>query len=66
MCVSHTDLQRHHVGPKLLPDSQVVHEELEHVEGLLLAHVQQQHAGHEANALAVANLYEGGKKVEIS
>ena len=51
-----TDLQRDHVRSELLPDAQVVHEELQHVEGLLFTHVQQQHSGHEADALAVTDL----------
>lgn len=57
-----TDLQRDHVGSVLLPDAEVIHEVLEHVEGLFLAHVQQQHSGHEADSLAVADLCEQNTK----
>ena len=52
--VSH--LQRHHVWLVLAPEAQVIHEELEHVEGLFLAHVEQQDPCHEAHPLAVAHL----------
>lgn len=52
-----TDLQRDHVRSELLPDAQVIHEVLQHVEGLFLAHVKQQHSSHKADTLAVANLY---------
>lgn len=51
-----TDLQRDHVRSVLLPDAQVIHEELQHVKGLFFTHVQQQHSSHEADALAVADL----------
>ncbi len=51
-----TDLQRDHVWSELLPDAKVIHEELQHVKGLFLAHVQQQHSSHKADSLAVANL----------
>lgn len=51
-----TDLQRDHVGSVLPPDAEVVHQELEHVERLILAHVQQQDSGHKADPLAVADL----------
>lgn len=53
---SHTHLQRDHIRFVLLPDAQVVHEELQHVEGLFFAHVQQQHSSYEADTLTVANL----------
>lgn len=56
MCFTHAHLQRHHVRFVLQPDAEVVHEELEHVEGLLFAHVQQQHSSHEADSLTVADL----------
>lgn len=55
-----THLQKDHVGFVLLPDAQVIHEELQHVEGLFFAHVQQQHSGHKADTLTVADL--GGAK----
>lgn len=48
-------LQRHHVGSILLAKAKVVHEELEHLEGLLLTHVQKQDSSHEADALTVAH-----------
>lgn len=57
-----TDLQRDHVRSVLLPDAEVIHKELEHVEGLFFAHVQQQHSSHKADTLAVANLCGTKKK----
>lgn len=54
-----THLQRDHVWFVLLPDAQVIHEELQHVKGLLLAHVQQQHTGYKADTLAVTDLGGG-------
>lgn len=51
-----TDLQGDHVGSVLLPDAEVIHEELQHVKGLFLAHVQQQNSSHKADTLTVANL----------
>lgn len=61
-----TDLQRDHVRSVLLPDAEVVHEELQHVKGLLFAHVQQQHSSHEADTLAVAYLCGSKKKKKKS
>lgn len=54
-------LQRNHVWFVLLPDAQVIHEELQHVKGLLLAHVQQQHAGYKTDTLTVTDL-DGGTR----
>ena len=58
-------LEYDHVGPVLLAEPHVVHEELEHVEGILLPHVEQEDPCHEGQALAVAHLggdvcYSGG------
>lgn len=58
-----THLQRDHVRLVLLPDAEVVHEELQHVEGLFFAHVQQQHSSYKADTLTVANL-RGAKRKE--
>lgn len=54
-----THLQRDHVWFVLLSDAQVIHEELQHVKGLVLAHVQQQHAGYKADTLTVTHLGGG-------
>lgn len=59
------DLQWNHVGSVLPPDAQVVHQELQQVESLLFPHVEQQHSGHKADALAVANLWRINKKRTI-
>ena len=57
-------LQRDHVGSVLAPEAQVIHEELEHVKGLLLTHVEQQDPSHEAHPLAVAHLVGNRKRVD--
>lgn len=49
-------LQYDHIGSVLFPQPHVIHEEFEHVECVLLTHMEQQHAGHKTQALAVTHL----------
>jgi hypothetical protein len=49
-------LQDDHVRPVLFAQPHVIHKEFEHVKGLLLFQVQEQHACYEGQALAVAHL----------
>ena len=50
-------LQRHHVRSVLFAEALVIHEEFQHLKGLLFAHVQKQDSSHKADPLTVTHFF---------